>query len=310
MRFSKWLIKIFGYLLYTLAVLVFMLWFQFPVAAVKTRLEYELRTLTPDLQWTIGRIGLALPADIRLSDIKISDNHKSKEPLFIVDSLSLRPARWAYLKDKKLSAGYRLGILDGNVNGQLSLADDHNTLQYAGKANGLKITGLKKILQDFDRTVSGTLSGSFTGKATARGSGVVQLAGNVKLLKGEMSFQAPVLGMEKLSFNQMSSQIIYGAGEIRLADGTIESRLLAGEFTGSVKPVVGIGRSTLRLNGVLVPRPEFLSTIGDPAAVNMVKSQLQDGKLPFTISGTLEKPGIVFTGLPTDFNQRLRGVGK
>ena len=310
MRISKWLIKVFGYLLYTLAVLAVMLWFQFPVVAVKTRLEHELRSLTPDLQWKIGRINLAMPADIRLSDIKISDNRKSKEPLFVIDSLSLRPALWAYLKDKKLSAGYRLGILDGSVNGQLSLTDDHNILKYDGNANGIKITGLKKILQDLDRTLSGTLSGSFTGKGAVHGSGAVELEGNVKLLKGEIGFREPVLGMEKLAFNRVSSRLQYGTEGIRFVDGMIESRLLAGDFTGTVKPVAGIGRSTLRLNGALIPRPEFLSSIGDATAVNMVKSQLQGKKLPFIISGTLEEPGIVFTGLPADFNQRPQGGGK
>ena len=310
MRFSKWLIKILGYLLYTLAVLAFMLWFQFPVVAVKTRLESELRGLTPDLQWNIGRISLALPADILLSDIRVSDKHKLKESLFIIDSLALRPALWAYLQDGKLSAGYRLGILDGSVNGRLSLTDDHNGLQYDGNANGIKIIGLKKILQDLDRTVSGTLSGSFTGKGALRGSGEVELEGNIKILKGEISFRKPVLGMAKLAFNQVSSRLKYGSEGIRLIDGKIESRLLAGDFTGIVKPVAGIGRSILQLNGALVPRPEFLSTIGDGAAVNMVKRQLQGGKLPFIISGTLKEPGIVFTGLPTDFNQPPQGEGK
>ena len=310
MQFFKWLIKVFGYLLYTLAVVAFMLWFLFPGAAVKTRLESELQSLTPDLQWKIGKIGLVLPGDMRFSDVKISGKNKSKEPLFMIDSLSLRPALLAYLKDKKPVAGYRLGILDGSVNGRLSLADDHNSFQYTGQANGIKIVGLKKILHDLDRTVSGTLSGSFTGKGTLRGSGAVELEGNVKLLKGKIAFRVPVLGMEKLAFNQVSSRLKYGPGGIRLVNGTIESRLLAGDFTGTVKPVAGIGRSTLHLSGALVPRPEFLSTIGDGTVVNLVKRQLEGGKLPFTISGTLKEPGIVFTGLPTDLNQRTQAGGK
>lgn len=310
MGFSKWLVKVFGYLLYSLAVLAFMLWFQFPVVSVKTRLEHELHGLTPGLKWNIGTISLALPADIRLTDIMVTDNRKLKEPLFIIDSLALRPALWAYLKGRKLSAGYRLGILDGSIDGRLSLTDDHNGFQCNGNAHGIKIAGMKKIIQELGRTVSGTLSGRFIGKGAVRGSGGVELNGNIKLLKGEISFREPVLGMAKLAFNQVSSQLKYGAEGISIVDGTVESRLLAVDFSGIVIPFEDIGRSRLQLNGALIPRPEFLSAIGDGAEVNKVKKQLQGGKLPFVISGTLKEPGIAFTGLSTDLNQRSQGEGK
>lgn len=307
MRVFKWLIRVSGYLLYTLAVLAFMLWFQFPAAAVKSRVEYELHGLTPDLQWKIGRTGLALPAGIWLNDIKISNSGLQKESLFIIESLYLRPDLRTYLLDKKLSAEYRLGVLDGSVSGRLNLKEEHNSLQYDGNATGIKINGLKKTLQELNRIVSGTLSGSFTGKVKVRGPGVVELQGEVNLLKGVISFQESVLGMKQLAFNEMSSRVKYESGVIHLADGRIKSRLLAGEFTGTVKPVAGIGQSTLQLNGALIPRPEFLSGIGDSAAVNLLKKQLQEGKLPFTINGTLKEPGIVFTSLPAEVNQRLQG---
>ena len=307
MRFFKWLIKIFAYLLYTLAVLGIMLWYQFPADAAKTRLESELHSFTPDLQWKIGSIGLELPADIRFSDIKISNGREQKKPLFIIDSLSLRPDLPAYLQKRKMSASYRVGVLDGRVSGRMILADDHNSLRFDGNASGIKINGLQKILQELDRTVSGTLSGSFTGKGQVRDPGINELQGKVLLVKGEISFQKPVLGMKQLAFAQVSSRIKYESGEISIEDGRVESRQLAGEFSGTVKPAGGIARSTLKLNGALIPRPEFLSGIGNDTAVNLLKKQLQEGKLPFTINGPLEEPGIVFSGLPADFNQRLQG---
>lgn len=307
MRFFKWLIKTSCYLLYTLAVLVFMLWYQFPAAAVKSRVEFELHRLTPNLQWKIGSIGLILPADIRLNEIEISDRKKQKKPLLIIDYLALRPDLPAYHQNRKLSAGYRLGALDGRVNGRMILADDHNNLRFDGNASGIIINGLHKQLQEIDRTVSGTLSASFMGKGMVRGPGVVELQGDVKLLKGSISFQKSVLGMKQLAFNQVSSKVKYTSGVIHLAGGRVDSRLLAGEFTGTVKPTGSIARSTLRLNGALIPRPEFLTGLDDGSSVNLLKKQLKGGKLPFTISGTLKEPGIVFTGLPADFNKRLQG---
>ena len=309
MRFFKWFIRIFAYLLYTLAVLAIMLWYQFPADAAKTRLESELHSLTPNLQWKIGSIGLVLPADIRFSDIKISGSREQRRPLFTLDSLFLRPDLRTYLQSQKMSVEYRLGALDGRVNGRMILADDHNSLRFDGNAKGIKINGLQKILQELHRNVSGTLSGSFTGKGQVRGPGINELQGNVLLEKGGISFQKPVLGMKRLAFTQVASRIKYKSGKIYLEDGRIESRLLAGEFSGTVKPVGGIALSTLKLNGALIPRPEFLSGLGNDMAVNLLKKQLREGKLPFIINGSLKEPGIVFTGLPSDFNQRKRLQG-
>jgi type II secretion system protein N len=307
MRFLKWLTGVVSYLLYSLAVLAFMLWYQFPAEVAKNRLEFELNRLTPDLQWEIGRVGLGLPADFLLTDIKLAARRQPKKSLVRIESLSLRPNLPAYLQARKLSAGYRLTLLGGRVSGHLSLSADHNSLQYDGKANGIKINGLEQILQGLDRTIAGILSGSFTGKAVLDGPGLVELQGTGKLLKGEMSFRQPVLGMKKLEFNQLSSQIRYRAGEIFFADGRLESRLLAGEFSGTVKDGDDLGRSTLKLSGVLIPRPEFLAGLGDGTTVKVLKKRLQGGKLPFTVSGTLKEPGIVFSGLPAGFTQQPRG---
>jgi type II secretion system protein N len=307
MLFFKWLLQILAYLLYSLAVLGIMLWYQFPADAAKTRIESELHRFTPDLQWKIGSIGLALPVDIRLNVIEISDSREQKKQMFIIDSLSLRPDLRAYLQSRKMSAGYRLHAYDGRVKGRIFLADDRNNLRFDGNAGGIKIKGLQQILQDLDRTVSGTLSGSFTGKGQLRPPEINELQGEMLLVKGEISFQKPVLGMKQLAFTQVSSRIQYESGDIYLEDGSIESRLLAGEFNGTVNPAGSIARSMLKLKGFLIPRPEFLAGIGNDIAVNLFKKQLQKGKLPFSLNGPLKEPGIVFTGLPADFNQQLQG---
>jgi hypothetical protein len=142
------------------------------------------------------------------------------------------------------------------------------------------------------------------------GPGGPELDGKVELLKGEISFLSPVLGMDKLSFNLLSSRLQYGSTGIRLANGRLDSRLLSGDFSGTVEPG-SLLQSQLEVTGGLVPRPEFLATIGDKSMVSMIKKQLKGGKLPFVISGTLEEPGIVFTGLPTaGFNQQTQGGKK
>ena len=221
MRFLKLMIQAGGYLMYTLAVLVFMLWYQFPAAAVKAKVEAELHKHTPDLEWEIGNISPSLPLAVRLNDVKISNSGsgsvKKKKTVVKIDSLSLRPDLLAYRRNGKLSAGYSLRIFEGKINGKLHLADD-NTMQYNGRVDGVKAGDLN-TLHDFDRVVLGTLSGNFTGKGKLDGMPVIELQGDVKLQKGTISLQEPVLGMEQLVFNEVNCQIKYDSGMIDISNG-------------------------------------------------------------------------------------------
>ncbi len=307
MSFPRRLFNISCYLLYTMAVLVLLLWYQFPAAAVKARLESELQGISPGLQWHIGKVALALPADIRFSEVSVGAAGSRKKEKFSIDFLSLRPDLSTYLKKREWSAQYRLGILEGTVTGLLSRNGDGKSLRCEGSATGIRLEGLEKNMAELERSVSGTLSGSFTGTAAIQGPGIASLQGDFSVVKGAVSFQEPVLGMEQLAFNKVSARLKYTPEKINVAGGRIESRLLAGDFSGTVTPGGTIALSTLKLNGNLVLRPEFLSGLGNDAAVKLLKGRLQKGRLPFAINGTLEAPGIVFAGLPADFNQQLQG---
>ncbi len=310
----KRVVEICSYLLYTLLVLLFMLWYQFPAKAVKSRVEAELHNLTPDLYWHIGSIGLRPPADIRLNDIRITGAAKEGKTQFVFDSLSLRPELAGWRKTGEMAASYHLQLFGGRIIGHLQLAANRNRFQFRGALDGIKLTKqtLGKLLKGYDREVSGQLSGSFTGSGQLQNrSRLKELAGKIRLDKGKISLQEPVLGMNALNFNQLSSDFKYGSEVVRFTSGSMEAKLLAAEFTGTLKPVVhNLPLSNLHLKGSLIPRPEFLASIGDAMAVNLLKQQLQDGKLPFIINGTLTRPGIVFPGLPADLNRQLQGGRK
>ncbi len=307
MKIVRRLASIIGYLLYTLIVFAVMLWYLFPADAAKKRLESELHLLTPDLQWKIGKVGLGLPAAVRLEDVEIRPDPQQKKSVFVVNALSLQPDLRAYLQRRELTAGYRLDMLGGEVRGRLHLKDDRKSLLYDGSGKGVQLQGVTALQSALNRTVSGVLAGSFSGKAQLQGGGADTVQGDLDLAHGILNFQEPVLGMEQLAYTRMAVNFKSTAQGLVLSAGKMESSLLAGEFSGTVKPQADFSRSTLQIKGTLAPRPEFLTSIGDAAAVILLKKQLKAGKLPFTINGTVKEPGIVFTGLPPEFNQQLRG---
>lgn len=296
-----------GYLLYAAAAFVGMLWLQFPAAAVKTKAESELNRLAPGLRWQIGSVGLALPADLRFSRITVSAEEKSGPPLRI-DSFSLRPDFAAWRKDGSWTALWRLRLLGGSGSGRLGLNKSGSGLDYSGELHDIRLDhlGLKPLLEDFGRTLSGSFSASFSGRQDVRLGLFAELKGEMRIEQGAVSLQEPVLGMEKLAFDQLRVKLKSQGGTLLLEDGKLESKLLAADFSGDLRLTQPAAASLVRLKGGLSPRPEFLASLGGgPMAASLLKSRLQDGRLPFTITGPLNAPGIVFSGLPADFSSQL-----
>jgi len=299
-----------GYLVYSLAVLVFMLWFLFPGTALKSRMEAELHRISPDLQWHIGSIRPALPAALQLNDSTLCESSSGKE-LLKIDSLVFRPDLRAYLQHRNLSAAYSLIVSEGSIEGLVTVRKGRNELLYTGVVKDINLDKLHGLLQNLNRSFSGTLSGDFTGTGRLHGSGVVGLDGSYRVVQGAISFHEPVLGMDKLTFAEVAGRIHYESGMIQFQDGMLKSRLLGAEFSGTLKPDAGAWcRSELHLQGALIPRPEFLSGPGDKDVVNLFRMKLQNGRLPFIVSGGVCEPGIVFEGLPPGLNKRLQGRGR
>jgi type II secretion system protein N len=301
-------IKFSGYLLYTFAVLLFLLWYEFPADAVKIRVERDLNSMTPALRWNIGRITFLPPAAVQLNDIRINGK-VTKELLFTINALSLRPNLLLWKKTGELSARYRVGMLDGTVSGQVRSAKNRTgiqNIQYSGDIKEIKLDndGLGKLFQEYDRTVSGMLSGNFTGAGNIPSKLLHTAQGQLRLNKGIISLQESILGMEQLVFEQISGKIRYDSGKLHLEEGKMKSRSLNAEFSGSLQPASPFSLSRIQSEGSLLPRPEFLASFGSPKVVELLKRQLRDGGLPFTINGILREPGIVFTGLPADFNKK------
>ena len=308
MRFVRWALRIFAYLAFTLVILGLMLWVQFPAATVKKRLEAELHKVTPDLSWKIGKVGLSLPVALHLTDVAISvAGKKGNKALVVVDSFALQPDLLEYVKNKSMTARYTAGFLKGKVKGHVILDQNYTTIQYEGAAQGLRVEGLKGLQKEAGRTVSGILSGVFSGKGSLRGPAILECGGNFSLVDGTLAFLEPVLGMKKLDFNRLGSNFNYSTDVLSLVGGTIAAPMLNGEFSGTVKPSkTDIFRSSVQLKGDVNPRSELLTSLGNPSIVKLLKKQLKGGKLPFVINGTIKAPGIVFTGLPVDLNKQLQ----
>lgn len=299
------LIKFSGYLLYTLAVLLFLLWYKFPADALKSRIEKDLNMMTPTLQWVVKEIALLPPFNVQLRNISLTGKEE-KKVMFVVKTMNLRPDLMIWKKTGDIAAKYTLNLLDGTIAGRLGLAKDRNALEYDGTIQAIRIDNkeLAFIQQEYQRTIRGTLSGNFSGVRKLKKS-THTLQGKFIFAKGEIGLQQPVMGMEQLDFDSIETELNFAEGTISLSRGRITSPVFAANFKGRLHTTVPCRLSRIQLTGSFQPGQKFTDSVDSPSLVRMLKKGAQKVDLPFTVNGLLHKPGIVFTSLPPAFNKQM-----
>jgi type II secretion system protein N len=310
MGFARRAATFFGYLVYGLCLAALLTWYFFPVDAARKRLEFELGKLTPGLEWQVGTLAPALPAGIRAGEIAVRARGR-KPVLFALDSVYLQPNLAALARDrKKLQGSYRLELLQGTVKGRALVDTATGAIRFQGRIDSVDLGAGKGLQGLLRRSAAGKLSASFKGSWHESRNAGLEMKGELQVEQGRLGFQQPVLGMKQLDFSRLHCRFAWDAKGISLNDGTVEATLLKVLFSGTIQPRTPVERSALALKGTMIPRPEFLGKVGDPAMITLLKRELQDGRLPFTVNGTLKEPAIFFPGLSGGLEKYLHGGGK
>lgn len=304
------LLKLSGYLIYTVAVVLLLLWYKFPAEAFKSRIEKDLNIMTPTLQWAVEKIILFPPFNVQLHNISITGK-KEHNTLVKVQSVNLRPDLMTWKKTGNVAGKYTCDILHGVLTGHLSVTKDHSALEYDGTVQDIQINNnqLAFIQQEYQRTVHGTLSGTFSGTRMLHKNNHT-LQGEFTFAQGTLSLQQPVLGMKQIDFDTIETKLTFKAGTVSISQGKVNAPLFAADFQGSMQTMVPCSLSHVDVKGSFQPRAEFASSLESPSLVALLKKEMQKGALPFTVNGILKAPGIKFPSLPSQFNNQMGLIRK
>lgn len=301
----RWLLSSIGYLLYTLVVLVCLLWLLFPTDTVKSWLEQQLNARYPHYVWKIRSLKPVLPGRVELTGITVT-RYREKTPIVEAKQLDLVSNPVRFFGKRKL-VKYKLYILGGTVAGRVVSSTSFRQFEYQGKGNGLQLEQLKTVQQRLQRKLDGTAAGNFSGQGTWKRSGKMELKGNLSIAGGTLQLKKPVLGLEQLPYTRIESNFKYRNGQWVFEQGKLVSTKMSATFGGQVTTGENLQAAGLRLSGSIIPRPELFAGAGDKQMARVVHTFLQDGGLPFTISGTAGEPGIQFKGGLSQALKRLQG---
>lgn len=308
---GRWLLTVFGYLLYTAGVFVVLLWILFPADSALAWLQGKLRHAYPSLSWDFSGVEKNFPLKLRLSAIRVYEKSDRENPLFQIDEVYVSPMmeKLTGLK-KQVPVRFLLEIFDGTVSGELLVPGNGETVQCSGEMQGIQLGKFEEIWKKTNRSGSGKMTGTFQYAGTWHDPLQGSLQASVQVSDGAISLQQPIFGMEQVAFESTATDLALSNRTVTLDNGVMDSHLFTATYKGNMTLADNLYTSGITLQGFMEPRPELLGGLQNPTAASLIKSQLQDDRLSFTISGTLLEPGILFKGASGIIDGVIEGGGR
>ncbi len=277
------------YTLYSLAALIFFLYWLFPSAEMKNYIEHRVRNAGTGYSLHIGNLRPVLPPGLQFLDAEVREGDRL---LVEADQVKFMPCFLSLFGDSP-ATDFRIDLYAGTVKGRASLKKES-----AEKGEGEKISleaalsGIQaeqiEILQNLSgHPISGILEGTVAYRGNeAPGSGEADL--KVRDLTVELG--TPLLSLGKLTFAEVSAKLGLENQQLQIRECTAKGNQAGGNLAGTVELKNPAGKSILNLAGSIRPHPSLIAQMGEGVASLLFKSKRGGGDLPFAVRGTLEKP--------------------
>ena len=293
-RALTWLLAKCGYVVYTLAALVLVLWLLFPKEKVQRLVVQGLNATMPNLVWQVQALDLGISTGVQLRSIEGFEPGNTTKPLVRIDALRFSPKVGESLKQRELLGQYEAQAAKGTIEGTLQYMPGNKMLAVTGKMQGLQLTEIELFSRLLQRNIQGAVAGTFEATTVRAENPQVDINAQLKAENGRVDLKQPVLGNTFIPYQQATVTIQIKDGKALIKDGTVASKLLAGTFAGEIRLRQELVASTISLKGSINPRPEFFKGMGNDTVIQNIRQQLKGKALTFQMSGTLQTPSIYF----------------
>jgi type II secretion system protein N len=239
-----------GYVLFALAVFFLFAWIRMPSDAVRSLVLSALSTDEAGVQVYFDSAQIAFPFGVTLTGVSVQT--KDGRGLRIdAETVTAHPA-FLSLMTGHLALRIQAQAMGGRIDGDIAFRDRFSAsgpvqtdLRF-GNINAAACPWLADIL---GRQVRGRADGQLRfdglpGQWTA-GSGHLELV----LVNGLVSFQAPLFGLDEMTFTRMEGNMDLENGTLKVNRFELAGENIQGAFQGNVRLEGDFSRSRLALKG-------------------------------------------------------------
>ena len=286
---KKWI----GYTLYCLILAASFLYFKFPSDELKEYIQSTAQKIYPDIQITTGRLSPLFPAGLKLFKTAISLEENPGQIFFKADKISIKPRIWSLLKNSPVYF-FNCTAYNGNLKGSTIIKKNDSATSFSTSIDFQDIhidknSPVPSIISD---RLEGTLKGSVTYEienkiSLSQGSGDAILT----ISEGLIKLAEPVLTLEAIDFSEILIRMSLKKQKVSISHAELKGEKMIGTISGTIHLNTDLPESRLDLKGEVEPMAALFQDVPAAAqAINLIKKSLKDGKLPFSLKGTIKNP--------------------
>ena len=280
--------KIFLYLGFALAAVIFFLYLLFPSDLFRDVLKERVTQISPDLMVATQSIKPTIPPGVKLQPLVIS---YTDFPVMRSDYLKVTPNLFSLLTDPKvfhfkgpLGSGDFRGR--GEINRKSKRPQDKITLNL----NNIPVDVFEVFQLWPQYRPSGELSGRVDYDSLKGAGGTVEA--DVRITPFRVTLDPPLMGLETLDFSELKALVIMTPRMLQIRRCEASGSQLEGKLTGSIVFSKPIGNSRMTMSLTVKPQPGFAAQHKNDMIGGLFSSEkAQKRGILLRFHGTLDNPG-------------------
>ncbi len=280
---KKWLF----YIPYTIATLIFFLYYLFPSDDIINFIKARVKAVDPDYDISIKKISPLIPPGIKMESVRLT---KNGDLLLTTDSVKLKPGLGSIYGSNPVIY-FRAELYKGTADGEIVLNRTKNkpTMLASGKARLKKIFlgEIKSLRQMTPYKIKGILGGNINWNLKGN---TYDAKADLEAANFDIEINPPVFNLDRLTFDRIRAKLSAKAmRNLEIKECILSGNQIGGHISGNIILKKPGKKSILKLKGKFEPRPAFFSKMGRVASL-IFKNKGKKGSFPFRLRGTLEKP--------------------
>src|SRR4030042_522748 len=287
-KHRKWLL----YTIYSVALTLALLYYKFPSDGVGRYIQATVHRINPDILVKYESMSLSFPFSFRFDQAEIHVRKDPEKDGFKTKEVIIRPKIWSLISGRPeyciVCAAY-----NGNITGCVDFQKDDRGTLYSSSLT------LNDIRIDDDSPlpsgIKGRLNGVLEGSITYSGRNIYDPDGtgeaSINLSNGSFRLSKSVLEVETVDFKEVLIKMTLKDKKLNISNAELKGDGILGQASGSISLRDSIQKSRLNIKGTFEPTAAlFKDSKNANDTVLLFKKSLKNGKIPFTLQGTVDKP--------------------
>jgi type II secretion system protein N len=287
-KHRKWIL----YTLYGLLLALALLYYRFPSDAVMEYIQAKVHRINPSLLVTFERMSLSFPLGIKFAQAELHLQKNPEKTVFKIKEFIIKPKIWSLIGNKPEYC-FICEAYDGNITGCINFQkDDRGTIYYSSfTLNDIHIDDNSPLLSDIKDHLRGIIKGNITysGREIYDPDGTGEAS--INLSNGSYKLAEPVLDINAVDLKEVLIKMTLKDQKLNITNAELKGDTILGQASGSLNLKDTIQKSRLNIKGTIEPTATLIkNSTNANSAVLFFKQSMKNGKISFTLQGTIDKP--------------------